>query len=354
MRSCSRTASITFSREGDLSSYVERQIGIVGNRPIVYSPIQRAADILRKGGMVAFPTETVYGLGARAFDKEAVARIFAIKGRPDDNPLIVHIAQKDQLHLLSPNIPSLADRLIEAFWPGPLTLVLERANDLPAIVSAGLSTVAVRMPNHKVALSLIRAVGEPIAAPSANRSGHISPTSAHHVRKEFGNDLAMILDGGPCTIGLESTVLDLTADPPRILRPGTITQEAIASVIGTVASYSKMKKASGSPGLKQSHYAPQLTMILVPSNQWQAVLSQSLLSGQRIGTLSMQKEISPLYSKVMTHLADYAHNLFASLHEAEEAGVDILLVEAVPHEGLGIAIMDRLERGAGFSRSGVD
>jgi len=210
------------------------------------------------------------------------------------------------------------------------------------------------MPNHPMALSLIDALGEPIAAPSANRSGRISPTSANHVQKALGKDVDMILDGGPCTIGLESTVLDLTANPPRILRPGSITKDAIASVIGSVTPYSKQEKAGGSPGLKHAHYAPNLKMILVAPDQWKAILDQWLLSGKRLGTITLQKEnptptegtANPIYKKVMTHLTDYAHNLFSSLHEAEEAGVEVLLVEAVLSEGLGTAIMDRLERGA--------
>ena len=317
--------------------------------------IKQAADILRHGGLVAFPTETVYGLGARAFDEHAVARIFAVKGRPFDNPLIVHIAHEDQLPLLSSKIPSSARQLIKAFWPGPLTLVLERSKKLPALVSAGLSTVAVRMPNHPMALALIHELGEPIAAPSANRSGRISPTSAHHVQKAFGKNEVMVLDGGPCTVGLESTVLDLTAHPPRILRPGAITEEAIAGVIGAVTPYSKQEKMVGSPGLRHVHYAPNLQMILVASDAWKTVLDQWLLSGKRIGTITLERACAidgevvaaPVYKKVMIHLTDYAHNLFASLHEAEATGVEVLLVEAVLSEGLGIAIMDRLERGAG-------
>jgi L-threonylcarbamoyladenylate synthase len=311
--------------------------------------IKRAADILRGGGLVAFPTETVYGLGGLAFHTGAIHRIFAVKGRPSDNPLIVHIAHRDQLHLLSSTLPSSVDNLTHAFWPGPLTLVLKRAERVPAEVSAGLSTVAVRMPNHSVALALINGVGAPIAAPSANKSGRLSPTSAHHVREALGQEIEMILDGGPCTVGLESTVLDLTSEPPRILRPGTITTEAIESVIGRVAPYSRGHDAVGSPGLKHMHYAPKLMMILVDFDQWQAVLNHWLPFRKRLGIISLHKKDfskSISYLRVMDNLTYYAQNLFFALHEAETAGVELLLVETVPKDGLGIAIMDRLERGA--------
>ncbi len=309
--------------------------------------IKKAAAILRRGGLVAFPTETVYGLGGLAFHARAIRRIFAVKGRPADNPLIIHIAQQDQLHRLSSNISSSANDLAKAFWPGPLTLVLERAEDVPAAVSAGLSTVAVRMPNHPVALALIHAAGEPIAAPSANKSGCLSPTLAYHVEETLGDEIEMILDGGPCTVGLESTVLDLTVDPPRILRPGAITTETIQSVIGKVAPYLPGHDAVGSPGLKHTHYAPKLTMILVHADQWGDTLNQWLSSGKRLGAISLQPVSRPLlYHRVMADLTDFAQSLFLALHEAEAMGVEVLLVEAVPKTGLGIAIMDRLERGA--------
>ena len=217
---------------------------------------------------------------------------------------------------------------------------------MPALVSAGLSTIAVRMPNHPMALELLNAVGEPIAAPSANKSGRISPTSAHHIEEGMAD---LVLDGGPCTVGLESTVLDLTSDSPRILRPGTITAEEIASVIGNVVPYSKICDAAGSPGLKHTHYAPQLKMILVNPDQWETILPEWLSSGKSLGIISLYKkdfreQVS--YVRVMTHLIDFSKNLFSALYEAETAGVEVLLVETVAKEGLGIAIMDRLERGA--------
>lgn len=325
--------------------------------------VKKAAAILKQGGLVAFPTETVYGLGARAFDGEAVARIFSVKGRPFDNPLIVHIAEREQLALLSPKLPTVVDDLIKAFWPGPLTLVLKRLDTVPAIVSAGLATIAVRLPNHPMALALIRELNEPIAAPSANRSGRPSPTTACHVREELGATIDFILDGGPCTVGLESTVLDVISFPPRILRPGAITEERLLSVIGEVVPYSEGNPFAGvgppvsSPGQKHAHYAPALKMILVEPHQWQVTLEQAQrLGNDLIGTISFSQGSHPqknivsaplLYDRVMADLSDYAKNLFAALYEAESAGVDILLVEKVPKQGLGVAIMDRLERAAG-------
>ncbi len=337
------------------------------------SSVRKAAEILRQGGLVAFPTETVYGLGARAFDDKAVARIFSVKGRPFDNPLIVHIAEREQLQLLSPKLPSVVDDLIKAFWPGPLTLVLKRLASVPAIVSAGLATIAVRLPNHPMALALIRELNEPIAAPSANRSGRPSPTAACHVREELGAAIDFILDGGPCVVGLESTVLDVISSPPRILRPGAITEESLRSVIGEVIPYAEGNPSASSPGQKHIHYAPALKMVLVEPHQWQDVLGEALQLGKRLGTISLRVgadlRVCPeqsgipsheqgahagaplLYHRIMANLSDYAQNLFAAFYEAESAGVDILFVEKVPKEGLGVAIMDRLERASAANKS---
>ncbi len=312
--------------------------------------IKKAAEILRQDGLVAFPTETVYGLGAR-LSETAIRRIFAAKGRPFDNPLIVHIAEPNQLNRLSSDMPSFANALMAAFWPGPLTLVLKRSNAVPAIVSAGLPSIAVRMPNHPIALSLLQEFGEPIAAPSANRSGRPSPTCIQHVQAELGKQVDFILDGGPCTVGLESTVISLI-DNPCILRPGAIGIDVIQSVIGHVVESSYSRGAAlSSPGMKHAHYVPRLTLVLVEPRQWQTVLEKQILSGKRLGMISL-KAVLPfrgenvVYEKVMTDLAHYAQNLFAAFYEAEAAGVETLLIEIVPREGLGVAIMDRLERAA--------
>lgn len=198
--------------------------------------IKKAAAILRQGGVVAFPTDTVYGLGVRVFDAQAIKRLYEIKGRSFNNPLIVHIAQKEQLSLSVKEVPSAAAPLIKAFWPGPLTLVLKRSDHLPAILSAGLSTVAIRMPNHKMTLELIRELGEPVTGTSANRSGNPGARSAREVKEALGECVDIILDGGDCPLGIPSTLLDLTSHPPRILRPGPITQEEIRSVMQEVVA----------------------------------------------------------------------------------------------------------------------
>jgi len=233
--------------------------------------LHRAAELLRAGELVAFPTETVYGLGARVFCPPALERIFAVKGRPLDNPLIVHIAELGQIAQLAVDIPPQLWVVAERFFPGPLTVVVRRNPAVPALVSAGLDTVAIRMPRHPYALELIRLTGEPIAAPSANRSGRPSPTCAEHVLQDLGGTIAAVVDGGACEIGLESTVVDLTADPPVILRPGAITAEELEAVLGVPVQYwqAPVEGAAPSPGMKYRHYAPQATVVLLPS--WEAI-----------------------------------------------------------------------------------
>ncbi|HVG21856.1 MAG TPA: L-threonylcarbamoyladenylate synthase, partial [Blastocatellia bacterium] len=218
--------------------------------------IERAAAIIRGGGLVAFPTETVYGLGADAMNEAAVQKIFEAKGRPGDNPLIVHVGSESDLGRVADETSAKARDLIGRFWPGPLTLVLKRRPELAESVSAGLPTVAVRMPRNAVALGLIRKAGTPIAAPSANRSGRPSPTSAAHVARDLEGRIDMIIDGGPTDIGVESTVLDMTADPPVILRPGWITEESLASVIGPTGRAASLEELRRSPGTRHRHYSP--------------------------------------------------------------------------------------------------
>lgn len=318
-----------------------------------------AVRILRAGGLVAFPTETVYGLGARAFDPTAIARIFAVKRRPLDNPLIVHIASDDQLPSITPEIPPVARKVMTAFWPGPLTLVLRRAEEVPAAVSAGLGTVAVRMPDHPLALSLIREFGEPIAAPSANRSGRPSPTLAEHVVQELGDAVDLVLDGGPCRIGLESTVLDLTADPPRVLRPGAISVQMLRPVVGRVLPFTRTTDIEGgpSPGMRYRHYAPDLRVVLVSPEDWPRAFARWSLRGQRLGLIGRTAAVSvveqPSFERTFDTTPDLAQNLFVAFRDAEAAGVEVLLVEAPSREEeLGAAIMDRLERASTAYREG--
>lgn len=324
-------------------------------KKILYRPtpqsIKKAVEILKRGGLVAFPTETVYGLGAKALDDEAVRKIFAAKGRPADNPLIVHVAEAEEIDLLVAAIPTSAEALMARFWPGPLTLVFRRSHRVPAIVSANLDTVAIRSPDHPVAQALILGLGEPIAAPSANRSGRPSPTRAEHVVQELGEELSFVLDGGPCGIGVESTVVDLVSDPPRILRPGSVTAEALQEVVGDLVPFTPAKgiTESRSPGEKHRHYAPDLKMVLVPSQKWESALTRWRRSGKRLGMLCRSRGDRrgvAFYRSIRGDEAVYARGLFAALMEAEAAGVEVLLVETVKKEGVGVAIMDRLARAA--------
>jgi L-threonylcarbamoyladenylate synthase len=336
-----------------------------------------AAGVIRAGGTVAFPTETVYGLGANATDAAAVAKIYIAKQRALNDPLIVHCAPElAGLHdaatpLLDAGIigPLSAHQrqqmlaLTQAFWPGPLTLVLPRGTRIPANVSAGLDTVAVRMPNHPVALALIRQSGVPIAAPSANRFGHVSPTSAQHVLDDLQGRIDVVLDGGPTSIGVESTVLDLTSVAPAILRPGGLTREAIEQVIGTLgARESGSKGAEGeslpgsdaplhSPGMLSKHYAPRAELRILP-DQSALLQERRALSarGLRVGLLVQAAErdacagLDPQFILGET-LADIARNLYAGLRALDDDGADVILISQVERTGLGEAIADRLQRG---------
>ena len=308
--------------------------------------IRRAADILRAGGLVAFPTETVYGLGARAFDGAAARRIYRAKGRPSDNPLIVHVDGEEMLALVVRRVPPLARRLIAAFWPGPLTLVLEKAARVPFSVTAGNRTVAVRCPSHPVARALICALGEPIAAPSANRSGRPSPTSAEHVKDDLGKRVALILDGGPCRFGLESTIIDARGRHPVLLRPGTLTSESI-SRIANISLAPSDRAAVPSPGTRHRHYAPSCRVKLVTS----AAVRSGLIPcfGRRDGLLHRSRWRGPrpaFVRRVSEGPAAYARAIFAALRAAEKAGVQTLFVETLPERGIGRAVMDRLRRAA--------
>ncbi len=344
--------------------------------------IRRGADILRGGGLVAFPTETVYGLGANALDPQAVARIFEAKGRPSDNPLIVHIAGVDEVGpLTGPLTADLAARLLALaarFWPGPLTMVLPRSPVIPDRVTAGLDTVAIRVPGHPAALELLRTAGLPVAAPSANLSGRPSPTRAEHVIEDLSGRVEAILDAGPTGIGLESTVLDLTAPVPTILRPGGVSREDLLPLLGEVAvgyrsdcpprgaspdaGPGKGESPARSPGMKYLHYAPKAPLHLLEGPP--AAVRQELLgearraaeSGRRVGLLVPKEwEADFLFLpgvKVFSagragDLADLAANLYARLRQFDQAGVDLVLAAGIEDEGLGAAIADRLRRAAG-------
>ena len=319
------------------------------------APISKAVEILRKGGLVAFPTETVYGLGARVFDPKAISRIYEVKGRSSDNPLIVHVADLNQLALIVNEVPPMAEKLIRAFWPGPLTLILSRAKNVPGEVSAGLPTIAVRMPNHPFALELLGGLGEPIAAPSANRSGRPSPTKADHVLRDFGDGVDMILDGGPCPLGLESTVLDLTEETPQILRYGQVKAEELESFIGKIFPFQNSRDAlEKSPGMKHRHYAPNVEIVLVQGRELTQECERWERTGKKIGVFSKENfgiQKDGLFNRQCEgDESIYAQNLFSVFRDAEAEGIEVLLVEKVDKKGLGLAIMDRLERAAEGSK----
>lgn len=324
--------------------------------------LAQAGALIRSGALVAFPTETVYGLGANALDAAAVARIFEAKGRPGDNPLIVHISAADQLGPLIAAEPSpMARALMDAYWPGPMTLIFPKSDVIPMAVTAGLDTVAVRFPAHPAARALIDAARRPVAAPSANRSGRPSPTTARHVLEDMNGRIPMILDGGPCAVGLESTVIDVTGDVPRILRPGGITPEMIDAVCGAaqvdeaVMRPLKEGERPRSPGMKYRHYAPKGSLTVVQGAE-NAVIERIRQMYDAAGgsplILALEGHV-PAYGgrRVLSMGADaagMARALFDALRRADELGADAIFSEAVPADGVGLAVMNRLGRAAAF------
>ena len=308
------------------------------------------ASALAAGGLVAFPTETVYGLGANALDPHAVARIFAAKGRPTDHPLICHIASADDLAPLVAEVTPLAQALADAFWPGPLTLVLPRSAAVPDAVTGGRDTVAVRVPDHPLALELLRAFGGPVAAPSANRFGRPSPTRANDVRDELGDTVDVILDGGPCAIGVESTVLDLTSNPPQVLRPGGVSVEQIEAVIGPVDGASGPARA---PGMLEAHYAPGARVEVVTADAAAARAADLTAAGTSVALLAADV-ISPLPDSVLVlgpaGAPDaYAALLYTAFRRADAARCQVIVAVPPPAHGIGVAVRDRLARAAASS-----
>lgn len=327
--------------------------------------LQEAAQLLKKGEAVAFPTETVYGLGANALSSTAVEKIFQAKGRPSDNPLIVHIANQEELQRLTTRIPAKAQQLMDAFWPGPLTLILPKGEGIAPEVTAGLDSVGVRMPDHPVALALLREAGVPIAAPSANRSGRPSPTTADHVEEDLQGKISGIVDGGATGVGVESTVLDVTQDPPMILRPGGLTKEAIEQVIGPIEVDAHLTlpqdQQPRSPGMKYQHYAPKGEMWIVESehveeqvriiHKW---IGQAHKNQRKVGVLATE-ETKALYPEAdyvavcgsREDLTSVARNLYDSLRSFDHKEVDFILSESFSVSGVGSAVMNRLGKAAG-------
>ncbi len=305
--------------------------------------IARAAEILKAGRLVAFPTETVYGLGANALDSKAVAGIFAAKQRPSFDPLIVHIARLDQLWALISIRDERISLLANQFWPGPLTLVLPKSNLVPDIVTSGLTNVAIRMPANDIARQLIEAAGFPLAAPSANRFGKLSPTRAQHVEKQLP-ELEMILDGGSCSVGIESSVIRLENDGFRILRHGAITATMLSAVVPISSATSRQALPEASPGLMLSHYSPETRLYILGEHALPNHLENAAFIGFKPCDTSGYRLTRFLSAD--GNLEEAAANLFRFLHELEEAKLDFIVAEAVPEQGLGIAIMDRLRKAA--------
>ncbi|WP_207534849.1 L-threonylcarbamoyladenylate synthase [Desertivirga arenae] len=312
--------------------------------------ILKAAKLLQEGKVVVMPTETVYGLAANIYDAAAIRAIFELKGRPSNNPLIVHIKSFEVLQEVAKNIPEAALKLARHFWPGPLTLVLEKQDTILDVITAGGSTVAVRMPNHPIALALLQETGFPLAAPSANPSNYISPTSAENVRKGFGDRAPFILDGGPCEKGIESTVVGFKSDGVYLYRHGAITKEALETALEglEVQTLTNETASPASPGMLLKHYSPRAKLIHTTDVEQQLHQAQ----GKQVGVLSFRTHYSqPNIAHQLTlspsgKLEEAAQGLFNALYELDAKGLDIILAEVFPEEGLGLAINDRLRRAA--------
>ena len=339
--------------------------GELGNfTPEEEEELRRAGDIIRKGGLVAFPTETVYGLGGDALNKESSAKIYAAKGRPSDNPLIVHICSLEDMREIVSELPEAAIRLARVFWPGPLTLILRKSDRVPKETTGGLDTVAVRFPSDPVAQKLIEYGGGYVAAPSANLSGRPSPTVAKYVEEDMKGRIEMILDGGEACIGLESTIVDVTVTPPQILRPGYITKEMLEQVLGEVdTDVTILKSDSGqaprAPGMKYRHYAPkaELTIVEGPSELVSAYINEHTaedkVSGEKTGVIGTEERIEKYSADVVKSVGSreeeesIARHLFTVLREFDDDGVTKIYSESFEKAGLGQAIMNRLLKAAG-------
>lgn len=325
------------------------------------SVLERAGELIKSGALVAFPTETVYGLGANGLDASACAKIYEAKGRPSDNPLILHIAERKMLDDIAEEISPLAEKLMTAFWPGPLTLIFKKKSVVPDSVTGGLDTVAVRMPDNDVATALIKAAGVPVAAPSANRSGRPSPTMGEAVFADMQGKIPLILDGGACSFGVESTIVETVGECALILRPGAITAELIAELASEVKLDDALKnsdKAPKAPGMKYTHYAPLAPLTLAESAE--LLLNELTLrteNGERVGAIVSEETAKLLQGKTdealvkiygaRGDLKTIAANLYECLRFFDDKGATSLLAEATTHDGLGLAIMNRLHKASG-------
>lgn len=343
------------------------QVIKIDSKNIDKNKLKIAADALKEGKIVAFPTETVYGLGANALSPTAVEQIFKAKGRPSDNPLIVHISDKENVYELTENIPDKAAALMDKLWPGPLTLVFKKSPIIPSIITAGLNTVAVRMPEHPVARELIRLAAIPIAAPSANVSGKPSTTTAQHVLDDLDGKIEIVVDAGSSRVGLESTVLDVTVDPPMLLRPGGITPKQIEDIIGhididkTILGKADKDNVPKSPGMKYKHYAPKAHVIIVKgeniNNQVKKICDLAVnkkREGKKLGICATDQTIDNYIGYEAISMGDrdkpetIASRLFSLLREFDDRGVEVILAESVDENGVGLAIMNRMVKAAGY------
>ncbi|OHC61399.1 MAG: threonylcarbamoyl-AMP synthase [Rhodocyclales bacterium GWA2_65_19] len=316
--------------------------------------VSRAAAKLRAGELVAFPTETVYGLGADASNPLAIAKIFAAKGRPADHPLIVHLPDASHLERWAIDIPDAARTLAAAFWPGPLTLILRRHPAVLDAITGGQDSVGLRVPNHPLALQLLREFDGGVAAPSANRFGRVSPTTAAHVREELGDAVALILDGGACAVGIESTILDLSGGEPRILRPGMLDAAAIGAVLGRSPEFGGTQTAPRVSGSLEAHYAPRTPLQLAPAVELAEIARKALVAGRRVAVLASQPlalgHENLAWCPASEDAAQFAHDLYARLRELDVMGCDLILVAAPPDDDSWRAVADRLRRAAAGSK----
>lgn len=321
--------------------------------------LARAVSILRSGGLVALPTETVYGLGADAANPDAVARIFAAKGRPTGHPLIVHLPSADVLDAWAEDVPPAARVLADAFWPGPLTMILRRSDRVPDAVTGGRDTVGLRVPDHPVARALLRAFGGAIAAPSANRYGRVSPTTAAHVAADLGDAVDLVLDGGPCVVGVESTIVDLTGDEPELLRAGGVSVDRLAEVLGAAprawgddrrAPRADDPESPRAPGMVASHYAPDAVVELVEAHEVATRAAELAAAGRVVGVLAPHAvdglDVDVIELEPAGEAEEYARLLYGRLRQADRLGIEVLLAVAPPEVGVGVAVADRLRRAA--------
>ncbi len=308
-----------------------------------------AASFIRQGKLVAFPTETVYGLGANAFNSLAVSHIFEVKGRPADNPLIVHVSNESMIDDLIRYKPEFTDELMKAFWPGPMTLVLPKTDTVPDNVTCGLDTVAVRMPSHPIARTLISRARLPIAAPSANLSGRPSPTTGKHVIEELRGKISCIIDGGACSVGVESTVIDLTGSTPKILRPGGVTYEMLKEVVPDIIIATELKGKPASPGMKYKHYAPRAPLILASREKIQSIADEYQKQGKKVGVMiTSETRVNADTVMIMGSLDDLkevARNMFRMIRDLDKVA-DVIIVQIVPERDEGLAVMNRLKKAA--------